>query len=86
MLKRIAAMVMLIGAAIAVPSVGSAQEFRRDYDHDRIDRDRERREHQYRESEYRERLERERREHFDRNRYRETNRGFYDRFGYWHSY
>jgi hypothetical protein len=83
MLKRIAAVVMLIGAAMAVPSVGSAQEFRRDYDHQRFDRDRERREHEYRERAYRER---ERRERFNREPYRDMNRGFYDQRGYWHLY
>jgi hypothetical protein len=92
MFKRIAAVALMFGAALAVPAVGSAQEYRRDFDRSRseyrdrddrgrFDRNRERREH-----EYHERLERERRERFAANRYRNESRGFYDRAGSWHWY
>jgi hypothetical protein len=68
----------MLGAALALPAIGSAQEYRyaprydRDAYHDRDGyRDRE-----YREREYRERLRHE--------RWERAHRGFYDRYGYWH--
>jgi hypothetical protein len=99
MFKRIAAVTLMLGAAVAIaPAIGSAQEndrgYSREYNRDRSEyRDRNDRVREFRGDGARERAWRERehrdrehRERFEYNRYRETNRGFYDRFGYWHWY
>ncbi|HEY6389844.1 MAG TPA: hypothetical protein VIX89_01125 [Bryobacteraceae bacterium] len=82
MFRSLAVSALVLGSALALvqPQVAAArdrdrrgEEWRERLRHERHERE-----------EFRERERRERR--FDRDRYRDARRGYYDRYGYWHWY
>jgi hypothetical protein len=89
MFRSLAVSTLVLGSALALvqPQVAAARD-RDDYRYDRDRRGEEWRERLRHERQEREEFrERERREHrFDRDRYRDSRTGYYDRYGYWHWY
>jgi Ni/Co efflux regulator RcnB len=82
MLKSLTVSTLILGSVLAFahPQVAAARD-RDDYRHDR-DRDR----YERRDRERHEREERRERERWEHRYARDRDRGYYDRWGYWHWY